>query len=244
MDKQKSLIVLKDVVDALDGVNAQYWVNHGTLLGIIRDGAILDWDSDIDLGCWVGDVPKVLSACGLLWSKGYTYDLSRGWITIKKYDCPVNISLYYINCDFAIRPQPEGKGTAGRKLNSLLNIWYWTSLASYYKDVHYFDLKTIRNILKISLAKAGYYTGLTLLLENSMRRIESYYGGGYMWALPKEYFLELDTYYFEGVKITIPRDYDKFLEYKYGNDWRIPNRNWNTLRDDRGIRKMDFERAR
>lgn len=35
------------VCRALDGVD--YWIDYGTLLGVIRDGDVLPWDSDVDV---------------------------------------------------------------------------------------------------------------------------------------------------------------------------------------------------
>lgn len=41
---------LKLVVEVLNSLSIQYWVNNGTLLGLVRSGQLIPWDSDVDLG--------------------------------------------------------------------------------------------------------------------------------------------------------------------------------------------------
>jgi len=41
---------LKLVIKILNTHKINYWICHGTLLGIIRDKKILPWDNDIDIG--------------------------------------------------------------------------------------------------------------------------------------------------------------------------------------------------
>ena len=39
-----------DTISILNKNKVDYWVCHGTLLGIIRDGRLIEWDNDIDIG--------------------------------------------------------------------------------------------------------------------------------------------------------------------------------------------------
>ena len=41
---------LKLVIKMLNANKINYWICHGTLLGIIRNKKILPWDNDIDIG--------------------------------------------------------------------------------------------------------------------------------------------------------------------------------------------------
>jgi phosphorylcholine metabolism protein LicD len=53
--------------------------------------------------------------------------------------------------------------------------------------------------------------------------------------IPLEYsineLIEIDFY---GLKCTIPKDYDRYLTYKYG-DWRTPKEHWTHANDDYSI---------
>jgi len=44
-----ALQMLKDVTDLLDKHNIEYWLEGGTLLGIIRENRLLPWDNDMDI---------------------------------------------------------------------------------------------------------------------------------------------------------------------------------------------------
>ena len=41
---------LKSLIDILTENKINYWICHGTLLGIIRDNQLIPWDHDIDIG--------------------------------------------------------------------------------------------------------------------------------------------------------------------------------------------------
>jgi len=43
---------LEDSSKLLKDNDINFWVCHGTLLGIVRENRILPWDSDIDLAVW------------------------------------------------------------------------------------------------------------------------------------------------------------------------------------------------
>ena len=43
---------LAETIGILEKNNIQYWLCHGTLLGIVRDNELIPWDTDIDIGVW------------------------------------------------------------------------------------------------------------------------------------------------------------------------------------------------
>ena len=43
---------LAQVIEILDEIGIDFWMCHGSLLGLIRDGELLAWDDDIDIGIW------------------------------------------------------------------------------------------------------------------------------------------------------------------------------------------------
>ena len=42
----------------LEDNSVNYWLCHGTLLGIIRDGKLIEWDHDIDFAVWHNEIDK------------------------------------------------------------------------------------------------------------------------------------------------------------------------------------------
>jgi phosphorylcholine metabolism protein LicD len=51
--------MLKDVTDIFDKHGVRYWLDFGTLLGIVREGRILPWDDDMDISIFEEDRQKV-----------------------------------------------------------------------------------------------------------------------------------------------------------------------------------------
>ena len=45
-------------IKILNELKIDYWVCHGTLLGIVRDKELLDWDNDIDIAVIEDEVNK------------------------------------------------------------------------------------------------------------------------------------------------------------------------------------------
>ena len=52
---------LREIKDILDKNNVKFWLDAGTLLGAVRDGKIIEWDNNIDLGTWYNNVTRLIS---------------------------------------------------------------------------------------------------------------------------------------------------------------------------------------
>jgi lipopolysaccharide cholinephosphotransferase len=63
--------MLKSIVDDFDKNKIQYWADGGTLLGAVRNGGIIPWDDDIDIGVFKED--GVVVKCVLRNQKGYDW---------------------------------------------------------------------------------------------------------------------------------------------------------------------------
>ena len=46
------------LIQILNNHNISYWLCHGTLLGVIRDKKLIEWDHDIDIALWKGQISK------------------------------------------------------------------------------------------------------------------------------------------------------------------------------------------
>ena len=42
----------RECIQVLNELKINYWLCHGTLLGILRDNSLIPWDNDIDIGSW------------------------------------------------------------------------------------------------------------------------------------------------------------------------------------------------
>ena len=46
------------VIEILNDLGISYWIDQGSLLGIVRQNSFLPWDHDVDLGVWQPDYLK------------------------------------------------------------------------------------------------------------------------------------------------------------------------------------------
>ena len=76
--------VLLTVVEILEEKEIRYFIDHGTLLGIVRDGDIIPWDDDIDISIHEDDIDKTVCQIKRNISKLPNYK-ELNW----------NISIYY-----------------------------------------------------------------------------------------------------------------------------------------------------
>lgn len=58
MSVREANSVLRDVCSVLDANNIQYFLDGGTLLGIMRDGDLLPYDKDVDIGIFPNTPPE------------------------------------------------------------------------------------------------------------------------------------------------------------------------------------------
>jgi len=56
---KESLIAFKKVMGK-NGI--PFWLEYGTQLGAVRDGEIIPWDLDGDVGVWLKDIPRMKDA--------------------------------------------------------------------------------------------------------------------------------------------------------------------------------------
>lgn len=61
---------LRLITDVLDRYCVGYWLESGTLLGVVREGRLLPWDSDLDISIRSSDICKLKRALPELWLRG------------------------------------------------------------------------------------------------------------------------------------------------------------------------------
>jgi len=65
------------VNDLLERHRILHWVDYGTLLGAVRDGAFIPWDEDVDFGILAHDLGTVRALEPEITAAGYEMDASR-----------------------------------------------------------------------------------------------------------------------------------------------------------------------
>jgi hypothetical protein len=86
--------MLDFIHDLFTKVGISYWLNFGTLLGAVRDGDLIVWDEDVDVGVWHDDVSKIMSLRDDF--KKIGYQLMVNTIEMNNHDKYVcSITVYY-----------------------------------------------------------------------------------------------------------------------------------------------------
>ena len=62
---------LLDIKAILDKARVKFWLMFGTFLGAYRDGSLIPWDADTDLGVYFEDSPKLLGCSDELTKMGF-----------------------------------------------------------------------------------------------------------------------------------------------------------------------------
>ena len=70
MNEKDDRDLFYEALAIFENVKFTYWFSQGTLLGLIREGRILPWDSDIDISVWSDEVTKC-EVIQLMASHGY-----------------------------------------------------------------------------------------------------------------------------------------------------------------------------
>ncbi len=208
---------LSDVIKKIGKIRVNYWVDSGTLLGLIRDDCLLDGDKDIDIGIWSEDEEKILSAFNSYFKDDYS---------LKKY--------YFKRKIYKLKFIPICAGKRKVDINLFTRYrgfaWCFQSLFFRKKNkLFYYLMAMIEHVFTakyINISTNLFYGKYPLLL---LRR------PGF-WKVPIEHFENTENLNFQGIDIKTPSDIDKYLSLRYGN-WRIAKSNWNFMTDDGLLRR-------
>jgi len=226
------------ITNLLDAHNIPYWVDYGTLLGLMREGDLLKKgrkipDSDIDISMWSKYEPRLQSILPLVEQRGYVVrKYSYNGLIYKYYFIPkvidlthhsvafIDISLWWTHGDYAWSPDyyplnPE-KHRLIRYLFEKLGVvrylfflvrsvlWGWSKL----------QIRFMRKWITVDLCVWPW---------------SAFYEVGTNW-IPRSYFD--NTTRAKHFDVLLPRDWERYLEFRYGN-WKVPVEEWRYWLDDR-----------
>lgn len=219
---------LRDITRIFDKNAISYWLDSGTLLGAVRDGRLIEWDGDVDLGVWDDDVPRIIFIFPEFNRKGFDIAINRKMavMDITRFNQRINACLYHKRGDYAWTVWIKRKRKWIEKVaDRLKNI---SNARAFIRQKGSF-VKKIKNIM--FLLPSTLKQLLTFIAWLIYRRF-SYF---LPIVIPRHYFEKLSTIRFYGIWLKIPSDAEKYLEYRYGSDWKTPKRQWIYYKDDGAI---------
>jgi|GEM_PF-1705979 len=196
-----------------------YSIDSGVLLGLMRDGKLLNQEKDIDLQMWAENEDHLLKLLPVAWEKGYTVTiwLYKGLVYQYRFlmenMLPVHIMLFRRAGSWAWCPAGEGIGPPFP--NALTRrLYYYFVVAR----------KNLRERLVV--------TEVTRWPWKARRRTGT-------WFVPAYYFDK--RVYHPLFEVYVPGKWEDYLAYRYGN-WRVPAGKWNIWTKDGALKMVRPEK--
>lgn len=226
---------LEDIVQLLDSADIQYWLDSGTLLGMIREGRLLDADRDIDISIRDASVEGLFRLVGEFRERGYrsvVRTVNGMPFELKLFPADpklraVDIKIFrigngYVWCPLPVRSSSYTKAELrqllskeGYRLRTIGERLFWMVV----RKVGTGASRTVGRILgkrTIDVARAPWSVGMVL----------------WMWRIPLEFVETLDLV--PELGMWVPNKAEQYLGLRYG-DWQSPVTGWDFLRDDGSI---------
>ncbi len=242
-NRPNTISALLEFREVFSNQKINFWLDYGTLLGAVRDNAIIPWDHDIDLGT-IKDEEKynqIIKASKILEKKGWSihYFLDRGMINYRaKGALPISIHLYEIKGDKAQLNLTIPRNFRG---NVYSYLWWLTATAKYNrKDVKArVIVETMADILNKAYPLPQRYwrriiSGSVMLIRgmpsktilklgNYIEKVSKNSTQYLKYEYDSSDFLTLDKYVFYGKEFLIPHNINNHLSCTYGENWNVPN---------------------
>ena len=218
MDSQLSWLL-----ELLEEHKINYWLDSGTLLGLARDGRLLEADHDLDIGCFVDEADKVLELIDIFRERDYTMARELFADQPGKYFFSNRLNDATRSIDFKFYRQTGDH--------------CWTpqiSLTSKRSDPS--------NLLKYLYSEMVRQSTIELRedFSENYQTIHSYrwpFNKAYdaaTWIFPARHFKNTEQVKLAGREVHVPADYQDYLQYRYGA-WEQTKKDWEYWWDDRGL---------
>ena len=216
--------VFKDVCNLLNKNRINFWICHGTLLGIIRENRLLPWDHDMDFAVWDHETNKN-HIVDIMLSHGYQQQVITADMDCLHFfgqEKKIDFSFYKIKDNIASIKWAISPTDTFEKL-----MWFVLNNFSKNNDEILTDHSIPKKVLLTVIRQFSLLLGFILpnKLKNifnkkAMKRMK-YTGYSY----PME-IMQLKIIEYAGMEIPVPFDSEACLQHTYGKDWKTPKKNY------------------
>ena len=220
--KEKVDLNFYQIIKILNKFKIKYWICQGTLLGIIRDNQLIPWDHDIDIAVWSGSVSKEKIKEIML---SHNFNLKKKYLLeddlltfTKQGGREVDFNLYQI--------------TIEKNSNKKLAFVNWYIPKNFlFKFIEALSLaKTYDGKLKYLIRSLSIFQPIFNKLKIFLISKKIFYqSAGY--TQPLELLKEFKDIVFYDINLTVPKKSEEYLRYVYGENWKIPKRKFNWIKD-------------
>ena len=224
--------VIEEIRKVCQRHNIKWFADYGTLLGAIRHKGFIPWDDDIDIGMKRDDLQNFIKYGKDELPEGYKILCNDAKRMEKYHGCPYVLGIDIFPLDYISRDKDECQFHL-----EVINIILGAIDAVTSSDITEQELDSY-------LVQVEQLTGVTidrkvpvkLSLMRLAEKLCSIYGTddadevAGIWRLiwqenfhfPKEWFDDLIEVPFETVTIPVPKEYDRILKIKYGDNYMTP----------------------
>lgn len=240
MDDQEAQVALHEAHQIFGRHSLTVWLDCGTLLGAVREGTFIPWDDDIDLGMWIDDLDATEKRN--LWHdlnvRDFNVYLLADKLILERREISINISLFYKHGDLARRTTYP---LHTHSFSKAIRVLWWVAHAKRQtSDVTVGWERSVPSVTKRLLV-----TGYKMLPDALAEWIEPKtcslcIAAGCTkidWYVPLPYFMALEQMYFLGDQWSVPMNREQYLEFRFGLDWRVPDRNFSTVLEDGAVQR-------
>ena len=223
MDKDDWADELAKLSRILTSCEIDHFLDSGTLLGAVRENDFIAWDNDIDIGALIDDPLnlKIRSFISRCVQEKYSVTETKTSVIIKKQNKNICVSItkyrrkanFYIS-EFQINDESS---------------WYLRKIEAYASGVCFHDGPNFADKIKKYISKSNHILKILASVLNTGKKIKTK-----IIKIPAQYFEENSSMEFRGWTYAVPKNFEEYLEYRYGQDWRVPRGNWNYFEDDGG----------
>ena len=233
--------MLFDAADVLERENKEWWLEAGTLLGAIREKGFIEWEHDLDIGMWwqEDDLAYKKKLAATFQELGYNTYFSDSHIHIypkeKDNEACLDINFYKKQNAIAVRPLYIRENEIG----AIIQRFIWSCF-----DWNNFQVKRpswkhhCLNFCVLVPTLLFYLLPFPLrkkLLPKIAGLQESSFFDDRSIVYPMQMLNDLFNIQFMRRNFPVPRNSEAVLEYKYGADWRKPNKNWDAKKQDKSL---------
>jgi lipopolysaccharide cholinephosphotransferase len=216
---------LMDVKEVFDERGIRYWLDWGTLLGAVREGKMIEWDHDIDLGTMDDNLEKIVSIFPELEKRGFSVMFInlpfREGIYFERFGCHMCIIWYRVKGKYAL----SGiliwpKNLLAKGLYSLYSLLLFPKGYLLVSSKFQSTVRMLSYCLSLLLGlKKPLSDVVWLIVRRTCKR-------AFQIIIPKRYFEKLGTIKFCGMTFNTPSNVEDYLKYHYGKDWKTPKKEW------------------
>ncbi|MEB8386330.1 LicD family protein [Rhodobacteraceae bacterium KMM 6894] len=224
-----------------------FWLDSGSLLGPLRDGGPIAWDSDLDFGAWEDQLPLMETLAEELRAHGIkvTSRIYRGrnfGYTIKLPKMkPLHVHINYRQGDTLWRPQtisyyrktrPEmAKYFPGHnRTRRAMQLTY--AVHKHKKSRHPTARKVLSLIWRVFVRTRSRYPREVWSTRYPFRLLHR----TACWVLPAHHFDHLSQLTLNDINVPMPSAPETYLALRYGKNWDVPQSDWIYWLDDGGLK--------